>query len=111
MSEPAESIEAVALPSPPAHKHDKIVLLLMNCLERALPHVDAVAILDAGSTNQTAELCRQFLTPSAKPFSIAVDPSQALLGRAASRSSSFSRICTGGFHLFTNPRARSRSIT
>lgn len=69
--------------APPAHKHNKIILLLMikneskiiqRCLQHALPHVDAVAILDTGSTDNTVELCTQFLTPRGKPFKIAVEP-------------------------------------
>lgn len=66
-----------------AHHQNKIILLLMiknesriieRCLEHALPHVDAVAILDTGSTDQTVALCEAFLTSKGKPFKLSVEP-------------------------------------
>lgn len=66
-----------------AHNHNKIILLLMikneskiieRCLERALPHVDAVSILDTGSTDNTVEICNKFLSTSNKPFKVSVEP-------------------------------------
>ena len=67
----------------PAHHHNKIILLLMiknesriieRCLEHALPHVDGVAILDTGSTDDTVEICEKYLASKGKPFKIAVEP-------------------------------------
>jgi tetratricopeptide (TPR) repeat protein len=66
-----------------AHHQNKIILLLMiknesriieRCLEHALPHVDAVSILDTGSTDETVSLCQTFLSTKGKPFKIAVEP-------------------------------------
>lgn len=66
-----------------AHNHNKIILNLMikneskiieRCLGRALEHVDAVSILDTGSTDNTIELCEQFLIAAGKPFKIFVEP-------------------------------------
>jgi len=60
-----------------------IILLLMikneskiieRCIGRALEHVDAVCILDTGSTDNTVEVCRQFLSSCGKPFKISVEP-------------------------------------
>ena len=67
----------------PAHTCNKIILNLMikneskiieRCLGHALPHVDAVSILDTGSTDNTVALCEAYLTKSGKPFTIAVEP-------------------------------------
>jgi tetratricopeptide (TPR) repeat protein len=66
-----------------AHNHNKIILLLMikneskiieRCISNALPHVDAVSVLDTGSTDNTVEVCEQILKASGKPFHIKVDP-------------------------------------
>ena len=65
------------------HNHNKIILLLMikneskiieRCLERALENVDAIAILDTGSTDDTVEVCNKFLSTSKKPFKVSVEP-------------------------------------
>jgi len=72
-----------ASPAAPVHEHNNVILLLMiknesriieRCLTHALPHVDAVAILDTGSTDQTVEVCNQFLSSCGKPFKISVEP-------------------------------------
>jgi tetratricopeptide (TPR) repeat protein len=66
-----------------AHNHNKIILNLMikneskiieRCLGRALEHVDAVSILDTGSTDNTVEVCNTFLLASGKPFKVSVEP-------------------------------------
>ena len=66
-----------------AHNHNKIILLLMikneskiieRCLERALEYVDAISILDTGSTDNTVEVCNAFLSKSKKPFKVSVEP-------------------------------------
>ena len=66
-----------------AHNHNKIILNLMikneskiieRCIGRALEHVDAVSILDTGSTDNTVEICNTFLTASGKPFKVSVEP-------------------------------------
>jgi tetratricopeptide (TPR) repeat protein len=66
-----------------AHNHNKIILNLMikneskiieRCLARTLEHVDAISILDTGSTDNTVELCLTFLEKSGKPFKISVEP-------------------------------------
>ena len=65
-----------------AHKYNKLILNLMiknesriieRCLGRALGHVDAVSILDTGSTDNTVEVCKAFLEKSGKPFKISVE--------------------------------------
>ena len=66
-----------------AHNHNKIILNLMikneskiieRCIGRALEHVDAVSILDTGSTDNTVEVCNKFLSESGKPFKVSVEP-------------------------------------
>lgn len=66
-----------------SHNHNKIILLLMikneskiieRCIGRALEHVDAVCILDTGSTDNTVEVCEKYLSSCGKPFKIAVEP-------------------------------------
>jgi len=66
-----------------AHNHNKIILNLMikneskiiqRCIERALPHVDAISILDTGSTDNTVEICTNYLEECGKPFKISVEP-------------------------------------
>ena len=63
--------------------HNKIILLLMiknesniieRCIGRALEHVDAVCILDTGSTDNTVEVCNTYLAASNKPFKVSVEP-------------------------------------
>lgn len=66
-----------------AHNHNKIILLLMikneskiieRCIGRALDYVDAVCILDTGSTDTTVQICEDFLSKTGKPFKISVEP-------------------------------------
>ena len=66
-----------------AHNHNKIILNLMikneskiieRCIGRALEYVDAVSILDTGSTDNTVEICNTFLIASGKPFKVSVEP-------------------------------------
>lgn len=61
----------------------KIILLLMiknessiieRCLKNAIDLVDAVSILDTGSTDNTLELCNGFLRETGKPFDINIEP-------------------------------------
>ena len=48
--------------------------IIERCIGRALEHVDAVSILDTGSTDNTVEICNTFLTASGKPFKVSVEP-------------------------------------
>jgi len=48
--------------------------IIERCIRNALPHVDAVAILDTGSTDNTVEICNKVMSDSGKPFKIAVKP-------------------------------------
>jgi tetratricopeptide (TPR) repeat protein len=66
-----------------AHNYNKIILLLMikneskiieRCIGRALEHVDAICILDTGSTDDTIAVCERYLSSVGKPFKISVEP-------------------------------------
>lgn len=66
----------------PAHHYNKIILNLMikneskiieRCIGNALEHVDAISILDTGSTDNTVELCEKILSASGKPYKISVE--------------------------------------
>jgi tetratricopeptide (TPR) repeat protein len=66
-----------------AHNHNKIIGLLMikneskiiqRCLENIIDHVDAIYILDTGSTDNTIELATDFLNEKSKPFKIEIEP-------------------------------------
>jgi hypothetical protein len=66
-----------------AHNHNKIILLLMiknesriieRCIDNAINSVDAVCILDTGSTDNTVELCNNKLASLNKPYKIGVEP-------------------------------------
>ena len=66
-----------------AHHHNKIILNLMikneskiieRCIGNSMDYVDAINILDTGSTDNTVEVCKAFLTTSGKPFRISVHP-------------------------------------
>jgi glycosyltransferase involved in cell wall biosynthesis len=55
---------------PGSHHHNKIILLLMiknesriieRCIKHAIGHVDAVSVLDTGSTDNTVEVCQRVL--------------------------------------------------
>ncbi len=72
-----------ALERPRAHEHNRIVLLLMvknesriieRCLQHALPHVDAIALLDTGSTDDTVARATAFLQAHGIPHHIGTDP-------------------------------------
>jgi tetratricopeptide (TPR) repeat protein len=61
----------------------KIILVLMikneskiikRCIDNAINHVDAVSILDTGSTDSTVEIVREHLSKSGKPFKISIEP-------------------------------------
>jgi len=67
----------------PAHHFNKIILNLMikneskiieRCIQNSIDYVDAVNILDTGSTDHTVEVCKAYLTASGKPFRISVHP-------------------------------------
>ena len=79
---PVESVKnEIVIPS--AHRHNKIILMLMiknesriieRCIMHAIQHVDAVCVLDTGSTDTTVEICQSVLEKTGKPFKISVDP-------------------------------------
>lgn len=61
----------------------KLILLLMiknesriieRCLAGALPHVDAVSVLDTGSTDNTMEVTQAALEAAGKPFHLVQEP-------------------------------------
>jgi len=67
----------------PSHNHNKIILTLMiknesriiqRCIAHAISYVDAVCVLDTGSTDNTLEVCQSALEKTGKPFKISVDP-------------------------------------
>jgi tetratricopeptide (TPR) repeat protein len=69
--------------TPRAHTHNRIILfnILKNeskiakrMLAHVLPHVDAVAILDTGSTDNTIDVLTESLEESGKPYQIAQEP-------------------------------------
>lgn len=60
----------------------KIILLLMvknessiikRCLSYAINYIDAISILDTGSTDNTIEICKDFLDKSEKPYDINIE--------------------------------------
>lgn len=66
-----------------SHNHNKIILQLMikneskiieRCISRALEYVDAVCVLDTGSTDNTVEICEKYLKSCGKPYKIAIEP-------------------------------------
>lgn len=66
-----------------AHNHNKIILNLMikneskiieRCIQHTLPYVDAISILDTGSTDNTVQVCNNYLEKCGKPFKISVEP-------------------------------------
>lgn len=68
---------------PRVHNHNRLILLLMikneskiieRCLQHALPFVDAIAVLDTGSTDDTVERCQQTLQQAKKPYLIHSSP-------------------------------------
>ena len=67
---------------PPAHTHNKIILTLMikneskiieRCISNVIDLVDAISILDTGSTDNTVEVCTDILTKYKKPFKITTE--------------------------------------
>ena len=65
------------------HSHNRLILLLMiknesaiieRCLAHATPYVDAIAILDTGSTDNTVQRCEAYLSLGKKPFLIETEP-------------------------------------
>ncbi len=65
------------------HSHNKIILHLMirneskiieRCLQHAIEYVDAICILDTGSTDNTIDVCRRYLSRTNKPFKISEEP-------------------------------------
>lgn len=78
---PSEPLPIVHLPA--VHAHNRLLLLLMiknesaiieRCLAHAVQYVDAVSILDTGSTDDTVQRCEAFLTTAQKPFRIETHP-------------------------------------
>ena len=68
---------------PRAHLHNRIILFVIlkneskiarRMLMHVLPHVDAVAILDTGSTDNTIDILAESLDASGKPYQIAQEP-------------------------------------
>ena len=66
-----------------AHHYNKIILTLMikneskiieRCMSNALEHVDAINILDTGSTDDTVTICEKYLSGCGKPYKISVEP-------------------------------------
>jgi tetratricopeptide (TPR) repeat protein len=66
-----------------AHNHNKIILNLMikneskiieRCLDRALEYVDAISILDTGSTDNTVDVCNKYLEKCGKPYKVSIEP-------------------------------------
>jgi len=48
--------------------------IIGRCLHYALPHVDAIFILDTGSTDDTISKCTHILKNAKKPFEITTEP-------------------------------------
>jgi glycosyltransferase involved in cell wall biosynthesis len=76
-------MEDVKESAPFVHSHNRLILLLMiknesaiieRCLAHATPYVDAVAVLDTGSTDDTVQRCEAFLASTKKPFLIGTEP-------------------------------------
>jgi len=91
-----ESLKIVE-PIPAAHTYNKIILTLMikneskiieRCIENSIYMVDAISILDTGSTDNTVEICTRILTKYRKPFNITVEEFKNF---GYNRSISFSR--------------------
>ena len=78
-------VSEALLPSPFVHAHNRLILLLMiknesaiieRCLAHATPYVDAIAILDTGSTDDTVERCEAYLSKRGKPYQVETEPFQ-----------------------------------
>lgn len=48
--------------------------IIERCIGNALDHVDAISILDTGSTDNTVEICEKVLSACGKPYKISVEP-------------------------------------
>ena len=48
--------------------------IIERCIGRALKYVDAICILDTGSTDNTVDICNTFLSTCGKPFKVFVEP-------------------------------------
>jgi tetratricopeptide (TPR) repeat protein len=79
----AEVKNEIIIPSASAHNHNKLILMLMiknesriieRCILHAIHYVDAVCILDTGSTDNTTDVCKTVLEKTGKPFKIVEDP-------------------------------------
>ena len=66
-----------------AKSYNRIILNLMiknessiieRCIGNSIHMVDAISILDTGSTDNTIEVCKAYLTAAGKPFRISVHP-------------------------------------
>ena len=77
-----EVILSYTKPVSPVHNHNNIILLLMikneekiieRCLLNALSFVDAISILDTGSTDNTLQVCRDVLSACNKPYKINIE--------------------------------------
>ena len=80
---PAVATVAVAAEVSRKHTKNRIILNLMiknesriivRCLEHALRHVDAISILDTGSTVDTVAICESYLATCGSPYLISVEP-------------------------------------
>lgn len=82
-----EAIEAIEAINPTRisyrHHKNRIILNLMiknesriivRCLEHALPHVDAISLLDTGSTDNTVAICKAYLSTCGIPYLLSVEP-------------------------------------
>ena len=66
-----------------AHNHNKLILNLMikneskiieRCIARALPFVDAISILDTGSTDNTIEVIQNYFSAKNIPGKVVQEP-------------------------------------
>ena len=48
--------------------------IIERCINNALDIVDAISILDTGSTDNTIEICKEVLSKCGKPYKISVEP-------------------------------------
>jgi tetratricopeptide (TPR) repeat protein len=83
IKEPQEQAQEQEPVLPFVHAHNRLILLLMiknesaiieRCLAHATPYVDAIAILDTGSTDDTVPRCEAYLSRLRKPFLVETEP-------------------------------------
>uniref|UniRef100_A0A6C0HKZ3 Uncharacterized protein n=1 Tax=viral metagenome TaxID=1070528 RepID=A0A6C0HKZ3_9ZZZZ len=69
--------------TPRAHNHNRIIFfnimkneskIIKRMLTHVLPHVDAVCLVDTGSTDNNVELAAEALEESGKPYQICLEP-------------------------------------